>query len=233
MLPTAWPLAERREIMKRFILPILLLVLSGAAQAQSWIVFVPAERDFRVLLPEPPSRNYLADGSHVFTSRVDREEYDITFSVYRLPARISEPVNARAVIEKRVRARRDEERRAVVYVRDEEDDGPWERYLFRQGGLISVHRLAGHAGRYYELEVLVPRGSPAMAVRTARDFFNSFQVTGAGLPPAGTIVQRIETWCQGRKDSFSHAFCQYSVCLQPGYEKYPHCSVLTGLRDFF
>lgn len=71
--------------MKRFIVPILMLVLSGAAQAQNWIVFIPAERDFRVLLPEVPSQSTAVDGSTVFTAQMERNDNYVRYSVYRLP----------------------------------------------------------------------------------------------------------------------------------------------------
>ena len=224
--------AEGKDIMKRFILPILML-LSGAAQAQSWIVFVPAERDFRVLLPEAPSRSTAVDGSTVFTARMERNDYDVRYSVYRLPPGVQLVGDPRADLQQRLQARARDEERGVRYVSDEIADGNWERYIFRYGKAISVHRLVGHGGRYYELEVSMPRGSPELAVHTARDFFNSFQARGLALPPLTTIGQRIDAWCQARTDPFSRAFCQYSVCLQPGYEKHAHCSALAGLSHFF
>lgn len=217
--------------MRTIVLPFLVLLLAGTAHAQNWIVFIPAERDFRVLFPEPPARRTAPDGSTVYRARIERNDYEIAFSVYRLALDARLPGDARSEIQQRLQARNED--RTIRYVPDEDPDRGWERHVFRQGSTFSVHRLVRHRGRYFELEVSLPRGSPELAVHTARDFFNSFQVTGAGLPPIGTVVQRIETWCQGRKDSFSQAFCQYSVCLQPGYEKYPHCSALAGLRDFF
>ncbi|MGQ0749134.1 MAG: hypothetical protein ACT4PS_01230 [Betaproteobacteria bacterium] len=207
----------------------------SAGHAQDWIVFIPAERDFRVLLPEPPARGTAADGSTVFAARMERNDYNITFSVYRLPPGVRMAADARSEIQNRLQARaRDEEKGIRYVVRDDDSDTAWERHVFRHGArALSVHRLVGHGGRYFELEVSMPRGSPELALHTARDFFNSFQVTGARLPALGTTVQRIETWCQGRTDPFSRAFCQYSVCLQPGYEKHAHCSALAGLSHFF
>jgi hypothetical protein len=196
------------------VLFMLMLFAAGlpTAQAQNWIVFIPAERDFRVLLPEPPTRATAPDGSTVFRAHIERNDYDIAFSVYRLPAGVRPLGDARAEIQQRLQARTRNEERGVRYVPDEDPDKAWERHVFRQGKAISVHRLVGHGGR---------------------DFFNSFQVTGAGLPSLGTLVQRIDTWCQSRTDAFSRAFCQYSVCLQPGYEKHAHCSALSGLTHFF
>jgi hypothetical protein len=208
-------------------------MIAGTAHAQNWIVFVPAERDFRVLLPEPPSRATATDGSTVFTVRVERNEYDVRYAVYRLPAGTHPVGDARSVIQQRLQARARDEERGVRYVQDEDRDARWERHVFRYGKAISVHRLVGHGGRYYELEVSMPRGSPELAVHTARDFFNSFQPSGFALPSVTSVVQQIDTWCKDRTDAFSQAFCRYSVCLQPGYEKYAHCTALPGLRNLF
>jgi hypothetical protein len=212
---------------------LLLWLLAAPVHAQNWIVFVPAERDFRVLLPEPPSRLSLPDGSTRFTSRVERNDYDVSYSVYRLPPGTPLTGDVRGDIQGRIQARSRDEERAARYIADEDPDRSWERYIFRQGKSISVHRLVGHGGRYFELEVSMPRGSADLAVHTARDFFNSFQVTGMSLPVLTTIVQRIDTWCKDRTDPFSQTFCRYSVCLQPGSEKYPHCATLTGLKNLF
>jgi|SRR5688572_8995862 hypothetical protein len=205
----------------------------GAAQAQNWIVFIPAERDFRVLLPESPSRTTATDGSTVFTARVERNDYDVRYSVYRLPAGARLVGNSRADLQQRLQGRARDEERGVRYVPDETGDARWERHVFRYGKAISVHRLVGHGGRYYELEVFMPRGSPELAAHTARDFFNSFQPSGLALPTMTTVVQHIDSWCKDRTDAFSQAFCRYSVCLHPGYEKYPHCGALAGLRNLF
>lgn len=220
--------------MKNILAPMVIAaMLTATAHAENWVVFIPAERDFRVLLPAPPVRATAPDGSTVFQARVERNDYDIAFSVYRLPPDSRPLGDARAEIQQRLQARTPDDERGVRYVRDEDSDGSWDRHVFRRGPrAISVHRLVGQGGRYFELEVSMPRGSPQLAVHTARDFFNSFQVTGAGLP-LGTLVQRIDTWCQNRTDPFSRAFCQYSVCLQPGYEKHAHCSALSGLTHFF
>jgi len=208
------------------------LFFAAPADAQNWIVFVPAERDFRVLFPEVPSRTSLSDGSTVFAARIERNDYDIVFSVYRLPPGMRLRGDARSEIQHRLQVRGRDEERSVRYVADDDSDTSWERHVFRQGKAISVHRLVGHGGRYFELEVRLPRGSPELAVHTARDFFNSLQITGAGLTLT-TLVQRVDAWCQGRTDALSRAFCQYSVCLQPGYEKHAHCSALAGLSHFF
>lgn len=207
---------------------LLLAGVAGSVYGQNWTAYAPPERDFRVLFPEPPSRSTAPDGSTVFTARLERNEYDVKYSVYRLPAGSRLAGDARADIQQRLLARTRDEERGVRYVQEDGGEPGWERYVFRQGKAISIHRLVGRAGRYYELEVAMPRGSPELAVHTARDFFNSFQASGIGLPSVTTVVQQIDTWCKARTDAFSKAFCQYSVCLQSGYEKYPHCTALLG-----
>ena len=219
--------------MNRTIVLLFIAVATGSAHAQNWTAFSPPERDFRVLFPEPPSRSTARDGSTVFTAQVARTEYDVKYAVYRLPPGARLIGNARTDIQQRLQARARDEERGVSYVREDGGESGWERYVFRQGRAISVHRLVGQAGRYYELEVSMPRGSSELAINTARDFFNSFQPVGIGLPPVTSVVQQIETWCKGRTDAFSQAFCRYSVCLQPGYEKYPHCATLAGLKNLF
>lgn len=213
----------------KFLVLFLAGMVAGSVHAQNWVVFVPAERDFRVLFPGPPVRSTEADGSIAFKAQVERNEYDVNYVVYRLPSGIRPIGDARSVIEQRLRARVDEER-GLRYVNEQDDDPGWDRHVFRHGPrAISVHRLVEHRGRYYELQVAMPRGSPQLAIHTARDFFNSFQITGVTLPAFGVAAgQRLEAWCQNRTDGFSSAFCRYSVCLQSGYEKYPHCTALLG-----
>ena len=219
--------------MKRAAMFFLLALTAAFAEAQSWIAFTPAERDFRVLFPEPPSQSTAADGSTVFMATVARNEFDVKYAVYRLAPGIRLSGDPRADLQQRLEARGRNEERGISYVQDDGGEPGWERYVFREGRAISVHRLVGRVGRYYELEVSMPRGSPELAIHTARDFFNSFQATGVGLPSLATAVQQIDAWCKDRKDSFSQGFCRYSVCLQPGYEKYPHCTALAGLKNLF
>ena len=212
-------------------LVLVLLLFPATAHAQNWIVFIPAERDFRVLLPEPPSRSTAPDGSTVFSARVERNKYDVRYSVYRLPPGARLVGVPQTDLQQRVQARVHNEERGVRYVQEDGGEPGWERYVFQEGKAISIHRLVGRAGRYYELEVAMPRGSHELAVHTARDFFNSFQPRGVALPSATSVVQEIDAWCKNRTDAFSQAFCRYSVCLQPGYEKYPHCTAVSGLRN--
>jgi hypothetical protein len=219
--------------MKIAVMFFLLGLTAASAEAQNWIAFTPAERDFRVLFPESPSRSTATDGSTVFMATVAGNDFDVKYAVYRLSPGARLSGNPRADLQQRLQARARDEERGVRYVQDDGGEPGWERYVFREGRAISVHRLVGRVGRYYELEVSMPRGSPELAIHTARDFFNSFQATGIGFPSVASVVQQIDAWCRDRKDSFSQAFCRYSVCLQPGYEKYPHCTALGGLKNLF
>ena len=205
--------------------------VTGAAQAQNWTAYIPAERDFRVLFPSPPTRSTEADGSTAFRALFEHEEGSLSYAVYRLPRVTRRAGNPQAEIARHIQARRPNE--DVEYLRDRDGTPDWDRHVFRHGRVLSVHRLVEHQGRFYELELTMPRGVSRKAMNTARDFFNSFQLTGIGLPTMTTVAQQLETWCKDRGDAFSQAFCRYSVCLQPGYEKYPHCGALTGLKDLF
>ncbi len=203
---------------------LIAATFADSSYAQNWTAYDPDERDFRVLFPAPPERSTGADGSIAFKSAYHNAEDTVAYNVYRLPRAVQRVDDARNEIRRRLEARIGDDVTSVP----EQDDGPgWERHVFRFLGSVSVHRLVGHAGRYYELEVVMPRGSAGTAMGTARDFFNSFQVTGAPLSSIGIAVgQRIEAWCQGRTDPFTRALCVYSVCIQPGYEKYPQCTAL-------
>lgn len=200
--------------------------MAGSGYAQNWIVFVPAERDFRVLFPSPPDRFTAGDGSIAFKTSVEHDGYNANYVVYRLPANVRYIDDARAEIQKRIVERVGDDR-GVRYANEDDGDSGWERHVFRYGPIVSIHRLVGHRGRYYELEVSGPRGVAPLAMNTARDFFNSFHMSGVTLPGLGIAVgQRLEAWCQNRTDPFSHAFCRYSVCLREDHGQYPHCAAL-------
>lgn len=203
-------------------------LLAGSGYAQSWIAFVPLERDFRVLFPNPPQRTVEADGSVVFKSVFENGDTASAYVVYRLPSSFRTGMNARGTIQQRLQARlRDDDN--LRYPREENDGPEWERHVFRYRNSVSVHRLVENRGRYYELEVILPRENIQATMHTARDFFDSFQMTGISLPSVGIAIgQRLEVWCRNRSDPFSRAFCEYSVCLQPGHDNYPHCRALLG-----
>lgn len=136
--------------MKNILAPMIIAtMLTATAHAENWVVFIPAERDFRVLLPEPPTRATAPDGSTIFRAHVERSDYDIAFTVYRLPAGSRPLGDARAEIQRRLQARTPDDERGLRYVRDEDGDGSWDRHVFRRGPrAIGVHRLVGHGGRY-------------------------------------------------------------------------------------
>ena len=201
---------------------VLAALLAGTAQAQNWVAFVPPEGDFRVLFPGSPTRNTEVDGSVAFKSMFDEVEY----IVYRMPPGAPQIPDAQGELQRRIALRVGDDVH-VRSVQDDNDDGEWQRYVFEVRRDISVHRLVQHGGRYYELQVRAGRDKRMLARHTARDFFNSFQLHGISLAAiGGTLVQRVEAWCQNRTNAFARAFCEYSVCLQPGYEKYPRCAAL-------
>ena len=191
---------------------------TGAA-AQSWIVFIPAERDFRALFPEPPVRSAEADGAVAFKASFDEFQY----SVYRHEARRAADVDIRSRIIQRLEGGGE----TVQQIADEDSDSDRAAYVFRHGGVSSIHRVFAHRGRYYELAVQSARAAFGGARQTARDFFGSFQITGAGGP--SFRMRRgltLDALCRGRTNAYSRAFCEYAVCLQPDYEHYPHCARL-------
>jgi len=205
---------------------LLLLIanlLPAAVHAQNWVAFVPLERDFRVLFPEPPQRTVESDGTAVFKSAHGNEGNSAVYAVHRLPHTFRPDMNARGTIEQRLQKRiRDDDN--LRYPREENDGPEWDRHVFRYRHFVSVHRLVENRGRYYELEVILPREKAQVAMHTARDFFESFQMTGIPLATAGIAIgQRLDAWCQNRTDPFSRAFCEYSAFLRPGHDKYPHC----------
>jgi hypothetical protein len=205
--------------------------MSGAASGQDWTVYTPPEGDFRVLFPAPPVRLTEKDGSAAFRAGVENSDYAVQYTVYRVPAGFQSTGNPQADLRMRLGARATNEDQSITNITEEDDEPTWERYVFRRDRRgMSVNRLVGTPGRYYELEVYIPRGPQHIAVQTARDFFNSFQATGFALLPSAmaAISQTLDNWCQKRTDPFSAAFCKFSVCLLPGHEKYPHCSSLRG-----
>jgi hypothetical protein len=188
------------------------------ASAQSWIVFIPAERDFRALFPEPPVRSAEADGAVAFKASFD----DVQYIVYRHDARSLGDVDPRSRIIQRLEAGGD----TAQQVSNEDGNSDPAEYVFRRGGVSSIHRVFARGGRYYELAVQSAHAAFAGARQTARDFFGSFQMT-VGVP---WIRMRrgltLDALCRDRTNAFSRAFCEYAVCLQPDYGHYPHCARL-------
>lgn len=198
-------------------------IATGAA-AQEWTVYAPAERDFQVLFPQPPSRATEAAGAVAFKARAE----DIEYAVYRRDPR-QEPIDdgARA-IEQRLRREQDNERPVR---RLGEDDGYFaaDEPVFRIANMMSVHRLFVAPDRYYELVVRASREKFPEARNTARDFFGSFQAAGIGsVPLAGAPGVAPQELCKDRSNAFSRAFCEYRTCLQPGYFNHDYCKRLFG-----
>lgn len=219
--------------MIRTSLALAVLVVGLAADygyAQNWVAFVPPERDFRVLFPAAPVRSIAADGTIVFKATFENDDNSVDYVVHRLPSGVRQISDAQSEIRRRLEKRVHDD--AGVQLIQDSDYGPdWGRHIFRHRRAISIHRLAGNPGRYYELEVILPRGRADVAIHTARDFFDSFQMTGFSVPASGiALEQRLQNWCQTRNDPFSRAFCEYSVCIQPDYEKHPHCKALVFSR---
>lgn len=212
----------------KMILALLILgagVLAGSAHAQKFVAYVPTERDFRVLFPAPPVRSTTSDGSIAFKSRFEADDSSVEYAVYRLPSSVTTVIDAEHTLRQRLLARLGEDT-SIQTIRDDTDSMTRDGHVFTYRRNTSIHRLVGGPGRYYELEVAMG-SSRYHGARTARDFFSSFQGTGLSLPSLGiTIGQTVEAWCKDRTDVFSRAFCEYSVCLQPGYEMYPHCTNL-------
>lgn len=208
------------------LLTLVFGLVPGYGYAQTWVAFVPPERDFRVLFPAQPVRSTAADGSVVFRATFENDENSVDYVVHRLPPGARQISDPQGEIRRRLEARVHDD--AGVQLIQDSDYGPdWGRHIFRHRRAISIHRIAGSPGRYYELEVILPRGRAEIAMHTARDFFESFQITGFSVPAAGiALEQRLADWCQKRTDPFTRAFCEYSVCLQPDYEKHPRCKAL-------
>jgi hypothetical protein len=201
-------------------------LFTGPAVAQKWVVYTPPERDFRVLFPSEPTQGPTRDGAVAFRSQQESGDGHIEYVVYRLPASVKRTGNEAQDIEALLKARLGDDV-PVRPIREEDTAADYQRYAFEYRRSVSVHRLAGAPGRYYHLEVMMPHGRSVIALQTARDFFASFQAGGVSVPGilAG-FTQKVESWCQGRTDSFTRMFCEYSVCLQPGFETNPRC---TGL----
>lgn len=202
---------------------VLAALLPGTAAAQSWTLYTPAERDFRVLMPAPPMRMDLPSGSVEFRVEADQRQY----SVFRHdPRRVAGGTSVREDIIARL-GNGDQSVRS--YGQDEGDLAPNE-FLFRVGGAWTMHRAIVESGRYYELVVKAApdeRISPA----DARDFFNSFQTGGISAQPAWTTLTRLPgpDSCQARGSTFSRRFCEYLTCLAPGTENHPVCRALPRL----
>lgn len=195
-------------------------LFSCGAFAQSWILFVPAERDFRVLMPAVPTRPEPPPGSVEFRAAGGQR----TFSVFRHDPRRATDINrARVYVEERLN---DAGFSPSPVDPDSGNLGP-DEMEFRVGGSLNMHKVIVEAGRFYELVVQAP-GDEGINRQEARDFFNSFQMGGVGLFPAFSNLPTPDT-CQSRSNAFSRRFCEYLTCLLPGYESHPVCASLPPL----
>ncbi|MBI3045324.1 MAG: hypothetical protein HYY78_21120 [Betaproteobacteria bacterium] len=198
--------------------------VSTGAAAQKWTVYTPAERDFQVLFPQPPTRAAEAEGAVAFKARAE----DIEYVVYRRDPRQDPAGDGARAIERRL-LREHGDDRAVR--RMGEDDGypETEEHVFRITNTMSIHRLFVARDRYYELVVRSYLENFPEARNTARDFFGSFRAAGIGLAPAtATPGVAPDVLCKDRSNAFSRTFCEYRTCLQPGYFSHPYCKQLFG-----
>ena len=207
--------------------PILFLVLMASmcagASAQSWIVFTPWERDFRVVFPAPPVRAAGIDGAVEFKATAGALQFTV---VRRDPRRLAD-VRVLDDVLKRLQARGDE-----TIKRFGEEDGDMEpgEYVFRSGGVYTIHRVFADQRHYYELIVQTPPDEYATVRRTsARDFFASFQVTSAGFPwGIGIPAAAPDALCRDRPNVFARMYCEYRACIEPGNERTSFCTRLFG-----
>jgi hypothetical protein len=201
-------------------------LLGAPAAAQNWVVYTPQERDFRVLFPSQPARLPGNDGTVAFRAQAESGDRTLQYTVYRLPTSLRRVGDEAQDIEKLLQARLGDSV-PVRRVREEEPANDWQRYVFEYSRSISVNRLVGSGGRYYQLEVLIPGRTGSAGIQTARDFFASFQASGISIPGlVSGLSQGFDSWCQGRTDPFTRAFCEYSVCLQAAFEQDPRCAAL-------
>lgn len=193
---------------------------SGTAAAQSWTLYAPAERDFRVLLPATPMRLDLPSGSVEFRAEADQRQY----SVFRHdPRRVAGGTSVREDIIARI-GNNDQ---GVRNVGQEDADLAPNEFMFRVGGAWTMHRAIVESGRYYEL-VVKAAPDERVSAQEARDFFNSFQSGGISAAPTLSRLPGPDS-CQSRGSAFSRRFCEYLTCLAPGTENHPVCRALPRL----
>ena len=198
----------------------LAALLSGAATAQSWTLYSPAERDFRVLFPATPMRIDTPSGSVEFRIEADQRQY----SVFRHdPRRVAGGISVREDIIARLG---NNDQSVKSYGQDDGDLAPNE-FMFRVGGAWTMHRAIVESGRYYEL-VVKAAPDERVSPQEARDFFNSFQTGSISAKPALTKLPGPDS-CQARSSTFSRRFCEYLTCLAPGTENHPVCRALPRL----
>jgi hypothetical protein len=197
----------------------LTTLFSGLASAQSWTLYVPPERDFRVLLPAPPTRLDASSGSVEFRADGGQQQY----SVFRHdPRRLPAGASVRDDIIQRI-TNNDQSARSY-------GDGELapNEFIFRVGGIWTMHRAIVEPGRYYEL-VVKAAVDERVSEPEARDFFNSFQTGNISVPSLAWKNLPGPDSCQARSSSFSRRFCEYLTCLSPTYQDHPVCKGLPPL----
>lgn len=198
----------------------LAILFSGLASAQSWTLYVPPERDFRVLLPGTPARlDQLPDGVEF---RIDAGQQQ--YSIFRHnPRRLAAGASVREDIITRLT---NNEQSARSY---RADDLPDNEFMFRVGGIWTMHRVILEPGRHYYELVVKAAVDERVAEPEARDFFNSFQIGNISAPNTALINLPGPDSCQARSSVFSRRFCEYLTCLSPTYQNHPVCKGLPPL----
>lgn len=193
------------------------------AYAQNWTVYVPPERDFRVLFPEPPQRSDEGSGVVAFRARADEIEY----TVFRHRGSWGPSEDPAGLVEARLRRALPEDT-GVRRMREHEELTPGQ-YVFSIRKRFSIHRMVRSPFGFYELSVRAVEGRRRVAEQTAQDFFDTFQASGSGIFAAiSSIGAAVDQFCKDRTDVFSRTFCELRKCFYSGYEKQPICTTIFG-----
>lgn len=197
----------------------LAALFSGVSAAQTMTLYVPPERDFRVLLPASPTREDAPQGSVEYRADAGLRQY----SVFRHDPRRLSGANPQNDIVARIT---NDDQSARRYGQDEGELTAGE-FIFRVGSVWTIHKVIAQSGRYYELVVKSP-ADDSVDLTGARDFFASFQMgTAAGFPVAANLPGPDS--CQSRSNAFTRRFCEYMACLAPGTASHPVCQKMPGL----
>jgi len=199
----------------------LATMFTGVSAAQTMTLYVPPERDFRVLLPAPPQRLDAPQGSVEY--RAEAGPGQRQYSVFRHDPRRLSSADVQNDIITRIAS---DDQSARRYGQDEGDLVANE-FIFRVGGDWTIHKVFVESGRYYEL-VIKSYADDGVDMAGARDFFASFQMgTASGFPVAANLPGPDS--CQSRSNAFSRRFCEYMACLAPGTASHPVCQKLPSL----
>ena len=198
-----------------------LLSLAAGAQQTQWTHYVPAEGDFRVLLPAPPQRLPAAQGSVEFRAQVGSLEY----SVFRHDPNRLAGANIRDNVITRITGS-DQNARSFG---DGEGELKPNEFHFMVASVWSIHRVITESGRYYEL-VIRSDSQDAVTLQAARDFFDSFQL-GSGIASGFPVLSNLPDpdSCKSRSNAFAQRFCEYLTCLVPANQAHSTCASLPKL----